>query len=344
MTFLERLSEKEGRFKVEDIVVDQIGLVERGANESPFFMIKGGKSMDRDELREKLAKLRQLDEVDRDAWDELIQVVGSFLEDEEEVEGSEEEPTEFENALDTALALFHPFVEEEELDEELAKAVENLAKLAGYPYPYQYPHAQEYPQRYPYPYPVRQAGSVQEAVKESLRVLWPFVGREELSDAIEVLGGFVGYPKPEGYPEPVEREADGNPLEKSLEETKGELEKAKAQVAELKKAQRLAELEQLSKKAMNVEPETLYDLEKASPELFETITKKLRAAQERVEQGALFEEVGKSTPSTVNEPGRTLIDRAEAMSKDREDVDFSRALEIISKEDPELYREYRKSR
>jgi len=340
-------AEKELKL-LTDLEILSIGLVKKGANLSPFFLIKnlGGRVMERKELEKELEELESVEEVSRSEWDRLLNVVRNLLpfkKEESSEEGArqvgvEEKQEPAEAAAKKALEILQRFSHIEEIRE----AIKHLAAYVGYPYPY------------PYPKPKAEEVEVEmedekakNAVKEALKILEPFRELEELKRAVALLATFVGYP----YPKPAKKSEAEEAFEKRLEALQKEAEDYKRELEEVKKAlemermeKRMKELEEISKSALGFPTEKLFELENLSPELFKEVVERLQAAHKQVEEAGLFKEIGSSRPVSAEESAsKMLLAKAEKLSEE-EEIPLSEALERISKEDKELYRRYLEER
>jgi hypothetical protein len=337
-------AEKELKL-LTDLEILSIGLVKKGANLSPFFLIKNleGEVMEREQLEKELEELESVEEVSRSEWDRLLKVVRNLLPFKKEEGNPEEKKAEVEEkqepaeaAAKKALEILQRFSHIEEIRE----AIKRLAAYVGYPYPY------------PYPKPKAEEVEMEDekakkAVKQALKILEPFRELEELKRAVALLATFVGYP----YPKPARKSEAEEALEKKLEALQKEALDYKRELEEVKKAlekerteKRMKELEEISKSALGFPTEKLFELEKLSPELFNEVVDRLQAAHKQVEEAGLFKELGSSLPVTAEESAsKMLLAKAEKLSKEAE-IPLSEALEKISKEDKELYRRYLEER
>jgi hypothetical protein len=340
-------AEKELKL-LTDLEILSIGLVKKGANLSPFFLIKNleGEVMEREQLEKELEELESVEEVSRSEWDRLLKVIRNLLpfkkeeaQNPSERQGNVEEKQEpAEAAAKKALEILQRFSHIEEIRE----AIKRLAAYVGYPYPY------------PYPYPKPKAEEVEmedekakKAVKQALKILEPFRELEELKRAVALLATFVGYP----YPKPARKSETEEALEKKLEALQKEALDYKRELEEVKKAlekerveKRMKELEEISKSALGFPTEKLFELEKLSPELFKEVVDRLQAAHKQIEEAGLFKEIGSSQPLPAEEKAsKMLLAKAVKLSEEAE-ISLSEALERISKEDKELYRRYLEER
>jgi len=348
--FHSRVMDAEKELKLlTDLEVLSIGLVKKGANLSPFFLIKNleGEAMEREELEKELEELESVEEVSRGDWDRLLNVVRNLLPFKKEVTSNPEEgakQAEVEGKQEPAVAAAKKALELLQRFshiEEIREAIKRLAAYVGYPYPY------------PYPYPKPKAEVEMEdekaknAVKQALKILEPFRELEELKRAIALLATFAGYP----YPKPARKSEAEEAFEKKLEALQKEAEDYKRELEEVKKAlekerveKRMKELEEISKRALGFPTEKLFELERLSPELFKEVVERLQAAHNQVEEAGLFKELGSSQPATAAaSASKMLLAKAEKLSEE-EEISLSEALERISKEDKELYRRYLEER
>jgi len=333
-------TEKELRL-LTDLEVLSIGLVKKGANLSPFFMIKNleGGVMNREQLEKELEELENVEEVSRSEWDRLLNVIRNLLPFKKEEtlnpeEGAEEAEVEepAEEAAKKALEILQRFSHIEEIRE----AIKRLAAYVGYPYPY------------PYPKPKAEEVEMEDekaknAVKQALKLLEPFRELEELKRAIALLAAFVGYP----YPKPTGKSEVEEDLEKKLEAIQKEAENYRRELEEVKKAlekerieKRMRELEEISKNAMGFPAEKLFQLEKLSPELFKEVVERLTAAQNQVKEAGLFKELGSSMPVMKEASAEQMFLSKAREVAEEEGLSLADALEKVSKEEPELYKRY----
>jgi len=213
-----------------DLEILSIGLVKKGANLSPFFLIKNleGEVMEREQLEKELEELESVEEVSRSEWDRLLKVIRNLLpfkkeEDSLPPEGSrevEEKQEPAEAAAKKALEILQRFSHIEEIRE----AIKRLAAYVGYPYPF------------PYPKPKAEEVEMEDekakkAVKQALKILEPFRELEELKRAVALLATFVGYP----YPKPARKSETEEALEKKLEALQKEALDYKRELEEVKK-------------------------------------------------------------------------------------------------------------
>lgn len=129
-------------------------------------------------------------------------------------------------------------------------------------------------------------------------------------------------------------------LFKSLKAQKEAAEELARQAAEEKRTQEvLAKAKEL--KALPVEESKLVEVMKGiTPEVYEI----LKAANKALEDAGLFDEVGKSkthNPSTGDEAWQQIEKKAEEIAA-QENVSKAKAISIVIKRHPDLYREYLK--
>lgn len=129
-------------------------------------------------------------------------------------------------------------------------------------------------------------------------------------------------------------------LFKSLKAQKEAAEELARQAAEEKRTQEaLAKAKEL--KALPVEESKLVEVMKGiTPEVYEV----LKAANKALEDAGLFDEVGKSkthNPSTGDEAWQQIEKKAEEIVA-QENVSKAKAISIVIKRHPDLYREYLK--
>jgi len=140
-------AEKELKL-LTDLEILSIGLVKKGANLSPFFLIKNleGEVMEREQLEKELEELESVEEVSRslqrfshieeirEAIKRLAAYVGypyPYPYPKPKAEEVEMEDEKAKKAVKQALKILEPFRELE----ELKRAVALLATFVGYPYP-----------------------------------------------------------------------------------------------------------------------------------------------------------------------------------------------------------------
>ena len=186
-------------------------------------------------------------------------------------------------------------------------------------------------------------GDKAQRAEQCLRMLGDFKDDPDFKDVVAALNGLVkaeGKPEDEyGYPEPEKKKkALEDPkiaeLEKAQADQKTALEKAQAELTEVRKANRILELKEIVK-GLPIAPEDAYEQEvKLGAEGAGKILEAMRSLAKQVETGKLFEEKGTSKPA----PGSV---EEFAKGKEKEGVPFSKSFEEYIKANPGAYDEWR---